>query len=106
MHFAIEGAAIVPVLSNPFGWNWNLFGTAEITPGPLLSLGTVWVLMVGSILVGQVWSVVVAQRIALHVFADRRTAVRGQLPLLAGMVAYSILSLWIVAQPMTMRTAL
>jgi polyferredoxin len=106
MHFFIEGGALVPILSDPFGWSWNLLGTASLVPGPLLSLRVIWLIMIAFILFGHVWSLVVAHRIALHVFPDRRLALRSQLPMLACMVAYSALSLWIIAQPMEMRTSL
>lgn len=106
MHFFIEGGTLVPVLSDPFGWRWNLFGTAGVVPGALAPLTVVWALMVLFILVGHVWSLVVAHRIATHVFSDRPAAIRSQLPMLACMIAYSALSLWIIAQPMEMRTGL
>jgi hypothetical protein len=106
MHFFIEGGTLVPVLSDPFGWHWNLFGTAGRIPGALAPLAIVWALMVLCILLGHVWSLVVAHRIASNVFDDRRAALRSQLPMLACMIAYSTLSLWIIAQPMEMRTGL
>jgi hypothetical protein len=106
MHFAMEGGAIVPLLSNPFGWNWNLFGTATLAPGPLLPLAGVELVMVGLVMAGHVWSLSIANRIAGGLYPQRATAVRALLPIVGGMTAYSIVSLWIVAQPMVMRTAL
>lgn len=106
MHFVVEGGTLVSVASDPFGWHWNLFGTAATVPGLLVSLKMVWAFMIAMILIGHVWSLVVAHRIARHVFPDRRTALLSQVPMLACMVAYSALSLWIIAQPMTMRTGL
>jgi hypothetical protein len=41
----------------------------------------------------------VAHRLALARFRERRTARRSQYPLAALMVAYTMLSLWILAQP-------
>jgi hypothetical protein len=41
----------------------------------------------------------VAHRLALERFAGRQTARRSQYPLAALMVAYTMLSLWILAQP-------
>jgi polyferredoxin len=105
-HFFVEGGTLVPVLSDPFGWGWNLFGTANAATNPLLPAWGVWALMVAFILIGHVWSLAAGHRIAAHVFPTRALAIRSELPLLAGMIAYSILSLWIVAQPMQMRTGL
>jgi polyferredoxin len=106
LHFSIEGGALVPLLSDPLGWGWNLFGTASITPTPLLPIWTVWITTVGFILAGHIWSLVAGHRIALQIHQSRRMAIRSQLPMVAGMIAYSILSLWIVSQPMQMRTGL
>lgn len=105
-HFFVEGGTLIPVLSDPFGWGWDLFGTAAGVTTPLLPAWGVWALMVAFILIGHVWSLAVGHRIAEHVFPTRALALRSELPLLAGMIAYSILSLWIVAQPMQMRTGL
>lgn len=106
MHFFIEGGTLAPVASDPLGWGWNLFGTASMVPGPLVPLRYIWLGMVAFILLGHVWSLVVAHRVAMHVYPDRRTALRSELPMLLCMIAYSTLSLWIIAQPMEMRTAL
>jgi polyferredoxin len=106
LHFSIEGGALVPLLSDPFGWGWDLLGTASVMPAPLLPIRAVWGLTVAFILGGHIWSLVAGHRIALQIYPTRAQAIRSQLPMMAGMIAYSILSLWIVAQPMQMRTGL
>jgi hypothetical protein len=65
-----------------------------------------WTVIVGALLLGQLWSVMIGRRIAMQLFPDSQAANRSSLPMLGGMVAYSILSLWIAVQPMTMRTSL
>jgi hypothetical protein len=38
-----DGMKIVSLLSDPFGWNWNLFGTAHLLRAPILpGMGLVW----------------------------------------------------------------
>lgn len=105
-HFSVEAGTLVPVLSDPFGWGADLFGTASLLPGPLLPAWGTWALAVALIVAGHVWSLAVGHRVAAAVYPTRALALRSELPLLAGMIAYSILSLWIVAQPMQMRTGL
>ncbi|MBW3612588.1 MAG: hypothetical protein KY392_01860 [Chloroflexi bacterium] len=57
----------------------------------------VWYLSVVSIVAGHVVAIVLAHRIALR---DRPSApVRAGLPMVALMIGYTILSLWIIAQP-------
>jgi hypothetical protein len=57
----------------------------------------VWYLSVGAIVAGHVAAIVLAHRLALR-DAPSRPVVAG-LPMVALMVAYTILSLWIIAQP-------
>jgi hypothetical protein len=52
-----------PVLSDPFGWGWNILGTAGLAWTPYLS-GLVPALQVTVLLGGLVWSGQIAQKIA------------------------------------------
>mgnify|MGYP002140093797 CR=1 FL=1 len=44
-------------------------------------------------------------RDAQEVYGDRKAALRVHLVMMLGMIAMSMLSLWLLAQPMFMRTA-
>lgn len=94
------GQLIVPLASDPFGWGWDLFGTAGrgIDIG-LASPAVVWYTAVALIVAGHVVSVVAAHRVAQRVFVSRAAATWSQVPMLVLMVAYTLLSLWILAQP-------
>ncbi len=70
-----------------------------------MSLDVLWGLQVILVLVGHVFSLWVAQRTSLAIFGDRRAAFKSQLPMLVGMIAFSIFSLWLLKQPMEMRTS-
>jgi hypothetical protein len=97
-----QGVKIVSLLSDPFGWGWNLFGTAFTFRAPILpDLGWVWHTQVALILLGHVASVWVAHLVALRVFEGRRAAALSQLPMLVLMVLFTIAGLWILAQPLT-----
>ena len=94
------GQFIIPLLSDPFGYGWNLFGTA----GYKVDLGIVspyvfWYSAVTIIVVGHIVAVVLAHGAALRMFGNRRDALLSQIPMMALMVAYTTLSLWILAQP-------
>jgi polyferredoxin len=54
---------ILPVVSDPFGWGWNLFGTAGVAWTPYLT-STIPFLQVLALLTGLVGSVMIARRIA------------------------------------------
>jgi len=94
------GQFIIPLASDPFGWGWNLFGTR----GRAVDLGIVspavyWYVAVALIVIGHVLAVIVAHIEAMRRFASHRAALLSQLPMLVLMVAYTSLSLWIMAQP-------
>lgn len=96
----IQGIKIVSLASDPFGWGWNLFGTARWLQRMIIpDAGTVWHVQVGLIVFGHIVSVYLAHRVALRVFATRREAVISQLPMLFLMVLFTTVGLWILAQP-------
>lgn len=104
-HLLMEGPKVLAMVSDPFGWGWNLFGTGRWTIPPLISLEKLWIIQVLLVLIGHVYSLWVAQRTSLRLFGSARAAFRSQLPMLAGMIAFSIFSLWLLKQPMEMRTS-
>jgi hypothetical protein len=94
------GQFMIPLASDPFGFGWNPFGTA----GYKVDLGVVspyvfWYGAVVLIVAGHVIAVVLAHVEALRLFGSPRDAAVSQLPMVALMVAYTMLSLWILAQP-------
>jgi len=104
-HLLMEGPKVVAMISDPFGWGWNVLGTARWSIPPLISLDKLWLLQAFLVLVGHVYSLWVAQRTSLRLFKDSKAAFRSQLPMLVGMIAFSVFSLWLLKQPMEMRTS-
>jgi hypothetical protein len=99
-YLLLTGQYIIPAVSDPFGFGWNLFGTASFKPDiGLVGARFAWYTAVIAIVTGHVIAVYLAHRTALRVFGDRGRIWASQLPLLALMVAYTMLSLWIIAQP-------
>jgi hypothetical protein len=97
-YLLIQGQAALPLLSDPLGWGWDLFGTRgrEIDL-EVIGMRTVWFFAVLAIVVGHVCAVVVGHRTALAAYGARAT--RSQLPMLALMIGYTMSSLWILSQP-------
>jgi len=92
--------ALVPQASDPFGWGWNLFGTAGYKVNlALVSPYVFWYGAVAIIVLGHVIAVYLAHMAALRLFGSHRGALVSQIPMLLLMVAYTSLSLWILAQP-------
>ena len=96
----ISGQNIIPLVSDPFGAGWDLFGTKDyaIDIG-VVNAKMVWYIAVTAIVVGHVLAVYVAHVMAVRVFTNRAQALRSQLPMLFLMVGYTMLSLWILSQP-------
>ena len=104
-HLLMEGPKVFALISDPFGWGWNLFGTAGLSIPPLTSLDILWILQVILVGVGHIYSLWAAQKISRHIFTKGAAATRGQWPMLAAMIVFSIFSLWLLKQPMEMRTS-
>ena len=99
-YLLVAGQVVIPLASDPFGWGWNLFGTARYkVDAGLVGARFAWYASLIVIVLGHVVAMYVAHRLALARFADPRIARRSQYPLAALMVAYTMLSLWILAQP-------
>ena len=94
------GQFIIPLASDPLGFGWDLFGTAayKVDLGAL-SPYVFWYGAVILIVAGHVIAVVLAHVTALRVFGAPAAAAASQIPMVALMVAYTMLSLWILAQP-------
>ena len=100
-YLVISGQYLIPRLSDPLGNGWNLFGTSgyQVDIG-LLGAQVAWYLAVAFILAGHVFAVYIAHLAALRLFGNPRAAFFSQIPMMVLMVLYTMLSLWILAQPM------
>ena len=97
----IQGQLMVPLISDPFGQGWDLFGTANYRLNfKIMSPTFFWIISVTSIVIGHVIGVVVSHLIAVKTIRDRHKAFKSQYPMLALMIFYTIASLWIITQPM------
>jgi hypothetical protein len=96
----IQGVLVVRMISDPFNFGWNLFGTSGWLADPIvLDAGGVWHTQVGLILFGHIVSVYLAHVEALKVFPMRRHAMLSQLPMLVLMVLLTTVGLWILSLP-------
>ncbi|MEM7254656.1 MAG: hypothetical protein AAF493_24855, partial [Pseudomonadota bacterium] len=96
----ISSQYLIPLASDPFGFGWDLFGSTdyEVNIG-ILSVTVVWYAAAAAIVIGHVVAVYVAHVIAMRLTTNRRDAVVSQVPMMVLMVAYTMVSLWILAQP-------
>ena len=96
-----QGGQLVKLASDPFGFGWNLFGTARSTIDPLMiDTQAVWHTQVALIVIGHIVSVYLAHVEALRIFESPRRAAVSQLPMLLLMMLFTTLGLWILSLPL------
>lgn len=95
-----EGQNVFALISDPFGLGWNLFGTAAYRVDlTIMDAEFLWFFSIATIVLGHVAAVYLAHVEAMALFGTRNAALRSQMPMLALMIGYTMISLWIVAQP-------
>ncbi len=99
-YLAIAGQLVIPLASDPFGFGWDLFGTAHYRIRlEVMNARMVWFIAVVAILVGHIVAVYLAHVEAFRAFPSAQMALRSQYPMIILMIGYTVLSLWILAQP-------
>tara|TARA_Y100000588_G_scaffold77243_1_gene80502 strand:- start:4675 stop:5643 length:969 start_codon:yes stop_codon:yes gene_type:complete len=96
----IQGQLIIPLSSDPFSFGWDLFGTVDYSLNlTIFNPRVLWFLSVALIVLGHALAVYLAHLAAVRTFGDRVTVMKSQYPMLTLMVVYTVISLWIIAQP-------
>ena len=102
-YLLVYGQLMIPLVSDPLGRGWDLFGTMLFEPDiGIVSAGTTWRLAIASIVIGHIVSIWLAHRIALREFGSR--AVIASVPLTVLMVIYTAISLLVMAEPLVRFT--
>ena len=95
------GQLIIPLISDPFGMQWDLFGTADYRVNiAIVGARFVWNISIVSIVMGHIIAVYLSHFLALRVLKNMKQALLSQIPMLVLMIFYTIFSLWILAQPL------
>lgn len=105
-HLLSEGQRIVYLISDPFGWSWDLFGTAQWRLDPLISLPTIQAFQVVFVVIGQGMAVLIARHVSRRLFPQRREPVRSLVVMVGMLLAFSLANLVLLAQPMHMRSTM
>ena len=97
----VQGGQLAKMVSDPFGLGWDLFGSARSDIRPVM-IGTdfVWHSQLTLIVAGHIASVYLAHLEALRAFGTPRRAATSQLPMLALMMLFTTLGLWILSLPL------
>ncbi len=97
----IQGQTLASLLSDPFGRQWDIFGTAKFYPDiGLVDAKLTWTIALVAIVGGHVISIWRAHRLALSVGLSGPHTAMATLPLTLLMIAYTGISLMVLAAPM------
>jgi len=100
----IQGQYIIPLISDPFGYGWNLFGTASYRVDiAVVGARVAWYAAVAAIVTGHVTAIYLAHTKAMRLTTRRRVALRSQVPLTGLMVVYTFIGLSITAEPLVVE---
>ena len=108
-HFLLEAGTFVPVLSDPFGSGRDLFNTAGFVPQPLASRGVIWGLQIALVLLGLCWALRAVEHAHRQFAGDgspRDVGVRVRVLSSSFLFMATTFNLWLLAQPMEMRTGM
>ncbi len=95
---AYQGQATAYLASDPLGRGWDVFGTAtSAIDYTVVSANAIWYVQVGSLVIGHVAGLLLAHDRALTLFKDAREATRSQYWMLAVMIAFTSLGLWLLS---------
>jgi hypothetical protein len=95
----LQGQAIIALASDPLGRGSDLFGTADVTVDyALIGAETFWYLQVGMVVLGHLAGLVLAHDRAVAMYENPRDATRSQYWMLAVMVGFTCLALWLLSE--------
>jgi hypothetical protein len=95
--YFFEQAQFGYLLSDPLGDGSDLFGTAGYGINYALSANAIWYTQVGALVTGHVIALTLAHDRALAVYGDVKRATRSQYYMLAVMVAYTCIGLFLLS---------
>ena len=94
-----KGQGIAYLVSDPLGEGWDLFGTAGAAVDyGVISQNQAWYAQVACVVAGHVAALTLAHDRALALYGEARAAARSQYAMLAIMVGFTTLALWLLAQ--------
>ena len=99
-YLLLAGQLILPIISDPLGMGWDLFGTKlHRIDLSVINAEDVWWVAIIAIVVGHMISALIAHRTAVRLFTQRKQAIQSQIPMMVFMTLLTCFSLWILAQP-------
>lgn len=99
LYFLLNSQLMLRLISDPFGAGLNLFATRNVPLSYNYDPTTIWNYQVAIIIAGHVIGIYAAHLIAARLFREPGAAIRSQIPMLALMIFYTLLGLWLLSTP-------
>ncbi|MEZ4742951.1 MAG: 4Fe-4S binding protein [Bdellovibrionota bacterium] len=104
MHLFEELTNLVPLINDPFGRNWNIWGWQNFQPFPLIEHKVIKYLQFFAIIIGFWYSAKTLRSRIEQIAPTKSTATALYLSHYIVLISMGILALWFVYQPMAMRS--
>lgn len=85
----VQWSYIPTVVSDPFGWGWDLVGMKDVKWAPVFPEILPYVQLI-LLLIGLVFSISVAYKVSLKHFEDKKTALKATIPIVAFLLLATI----------------
>lgn len=89
-----NGSYLLRIVSDPFAWGWNIFGTASFKWTPLFT-GTMPYLQILILMMGLVFSLEYGHKIAQQTYLDEKARIRGWIPMFVLLIATTLFLTWL-----------
>ena len=89
----INGSYVVSVISDPFGWGWNLFGTSGFKWRPFFP-GAIPYIQLGCVLIGLMGSFSKGYKISLEIFRKKSIALKALMPMNAFFIIFGVVFIY------------
>ena len=89
-----NGSYILHILSDPFSWGWNLFGTANFPWTPILT-GALGYLQGAALVILYLFSLEYGFKLSGKVYGDIKQARRGWIPIFIFLTLITVMFLWL-----------
>jgi polyferredoxin len=89
-----NGSYLLHIVSDPFAWGWNLFGTARFPWTPFLTQVMPY-LQIFFVTVGLVFSLDLGYKFSQHIYKNLKEAKRGWIPMLVFFLVLHVIFFWL-----------
>jgi hypothetical protein len=89
-----NGSYILHIISDPFAWGWNLFGTANFPWTPVFT-GLLGYLQGATLIIFYLFSIAYGFRLSKQTYPDLNQAKRGWIPMLCFLTLITLTFLWL-----------